>query len=63
MALGSLFFGDKVLVAHLSEAEDHFAKLVEVHTVVLVYVQVLEDAVHRCLVIGFLQVRKVLANM
>lgn len=59
MALGSLFFASEVLVAHPSEAEDHFAKLVEVHTVVLVGVQFLEDTVHCCLVIGFLQVRKV----
>lgn len=53
----------EVLMAHHSEAEDHLPKLVEVHTVVLICVQLLEDAVHCCLVIGFLQVRKVFANM
>lgn len=63
MALGFLFFVDEVLVAHHSEAQDQPAKLSEVHTVVLVCVQVLEDVVQLVLVIGFLQVRKVLANM
>ncbi len=47
VALGSLFLAGEVVVAHHSEAEDHPAKLLEVHTVVLVCVQVIEDAVHR----------------
>lgn len=63
MALGSLRMAGEVLMAHHSEAEDHLPKLLEVHTVVLICVQFLEDAVHCCLVIGFLQVRKVFANM
>lgn len=54
VALGSLFLADEVLVAHLSEAAHQGDKLTEVHTVVLVYIQVLEDAVNCCLVIGFL---------
>lgn len=58
MALGSLFLADEVLVAHLSEAAHQSDKLAEVNTVVLVSVQVIEDAVQCCLVIGFLQVRK-----
>lgn len=63
MALGSLLFAGEVLMAQHSEAEDHSPKLTEVHTVVLIYVQVAEDSVDCCLVIGFLHVRKVYANM
>lgn len=40
-------------MAQHGEAADHVGKLVKVHTVVLVGVQALEDAVHRRLVIGF----------
>lgn len=50
----SLFFACEVFVAHPSEAEDHPAVLVEIHTVVLVGVQVLEDLVHCPLVVAFL---------
>lgn len=63
VALGSLFLADEVLVAHLSEAAHHADKLTEVHSVVLVCIQVLEDAIYCCLVIGFLQVRKMSAKM
>lgn len=45
MALGSLFLADKVLVAQLSEAADQGDKFIEVNAVVLVPVQVIEDAV------------------
>lgn len=41
-------------MAHPSEAEDHPAILIEVHAVVLVGVQVLEDLVHCPLVVAFL---------
>lgn len=46
-------------MAQHGEAADHVGKLVKVHTVVLVGVQALEDAVHRRLVIGFLQKKNV----
>ena len=46
-------------MARRSEADEHPAKLSEVHKVVLVSVQVAEDAVHCCLVRGFLHARRV----
>lgn len=45
MALSSLFLADEVLMAQLSEAAHQRDKLTEVNTVVLVSVQVTEDAV------------------
>lgn len=42
-------------MAHPSQAEDHPAVLVEVHAVVLVRVQVLEEEVHGLLVVLLLQ--------
>lgn len=62
VALGSLLFAGEVLMAHDSEAEDHSPKLTEVHTVVLIHVQIAEDTVDCCLVIGFLHERKVYAK-
>lgn len=47
------------LMAHLSKAADQDDKLLKVHTVILVCVQVLEDTFNRRFVIGFLQVREV----
>lgn len=46
-----LLFAGEVFVAHPSQAEDHPAVLVEVHAVVLVSVQFLEDEVHGPLVL------------
>lgn len=56
-----LFFADEVLMAHLGDTTHQVDKLTEVHTVALVGVQVLEDAIDRFLVIGFLQARNTLA--
>lgn len=54
LRLDSLLFACEEFVAHPSQAEDHPAILVEVHTVVLVSVQVLEDVVHCPLVVAVL---------
>lgn len=56
-----LLFTHEVLMAHLGDATHQVDKLAEVHTVALVGVQVLEDAVDCFLVIGFLQERTMLA--
>lgn len=45
MALGSLLLADEVLMAKLSDAADQSDKLIEVNAVVLVSVQVAEDAI------------------
>lgn len=48
-------------MAHPSQAEDHPAVLVEVHAVVLVSVQVLEEEVHGLLVVLLLQTTDIFA--
>lgn len=49
-------------MAHSSQAEDHPAILVEVHTVVLVSVQVFEDEVHGPLVVLLLHMTEMFAT-
>lgn len=55
-------FACEEFVAYPSNAEDHRAILVEVHTVVLVSVQVLEDEVHLPLVVAVLHRTEILAT-
>lgn len=53
-----LLFACEVFVAHHGQAEDHPAVLIEVHAVVLVRVQVLEDEVHGPLVVVLLRMTR-----